>query len=329
MCSNNKKKALITGITGQDGSYLAELLLERGHEVHGIVRRTTLEDPTKFWRIQNIESKINLHVGSMESFPAIYAILQKVKPDYCYHFAAQSFVSYSFDDEYQTMNANINGTYHLLSAIKNIVPECRFYFSGSSEIFGRAKSTPQNENTPFHPRAVYGISKMVGFELVRNYRESNNLFTCTGILYNHESPRRGNEFVTRKITLAAAKIKLGLEKELKIGNLEAKRDWGFAGDYVEAIYRMLELPSPEDFVIGTGKLHSVRQFLEIAFKELNLNYQDHVIVDEKLFRPSEEYPLMADPSKAQKLLGWKSTVDFENLVSMMVKADYNLCKKYL
>lgn len=320
-------RALITGISGQDGSYLAELLVREGIEVHGIVRRTTLENPQNLWRLQSIESKVILHSGSVESFPSIYAILKKVDPDYCFHFAAQSFVSYSFEDEFSTMSTNVNGTHYLLSAISQICPSCRFYFSGSSEIFGKVKSFPQNEETPFHPRSVYGISKMVGHELTRNYREKNGIFACTGILYNHESPRRGTEFVTRKITLTAAQIKLGLAKEIRLGNIDALRDWGHAQDYVEAMWKMMQLDRPEDFVIGTGKLHSVKQFLSIAFGELGLNYEKYLVVDEKFYRPNEDIPLVADTTKAEKMLGWSSSIPFEDLVQSMVKNDYEFLKR--
>ncbi|MBF0315533.1 MAG: GDP-mannose 4,6-dehydratase [Oligoflexia bacterium] len=322
-----KPRALITGIAGQDGSYLAELLLREGFEVFGIERRATLEATHNFWRVAHIQSQIEVHAGSVDSFPSIYSILKKVVPDYCFHFAAQSFVSYSFEDEFATMNVNVNGTHYLLSAIAQVCPDCRLYFAGSSEMFGKVDSSPQTEETRFRPRSVYGISKLVGHELVRNYRESNKLFACTGILYNHESPRRGLEFVTRKITSTAAQIKLGLAHELRLGNIDAKRDWGFAGDYVEAIYAMLMQPTPEDFVIGTGEIHSVRNFLEIAFGELGLNYLDYIIIDQKFFRPAEEHLLIADPNKAKSKLGWRPKVAFEDLVRMMIRADYDYYMK--
>ena len=221
------KRAIITGISGQDGSYLAEYLLKQNYEVHGIVQRASLEDPThRLWRLESILPELHLHPGSVDSFPILFSVFQKVKPDECYHLAAQSFVSYSFEDEFSTMNVNVNGTHYTLSALNQVSPKCRFYFAGSSEMFGKAESSPQTESTSFHPRSVYGISKMAGFELTRNYREVYNLYACSGILFNHESPRRGYEFVTRKITTTAAKIKLGLEKEIRLGNLDAKRDWG-------------------------------------------------------------------------------------------------------
>src|SRR3972149_9637204 len=235
------KRALIAGITGQDGSYLAEFLLEKGYEVHGIVRRVAIEDPEhRLWRIRHILDKITLHAASMESYASIFKVVDKVRPGECYHLSAQSFVTYSFEDEFSTINTNINGTHFVLAALKDIAPHCKFYFAASSEMFGNAKETPQNENTAFYPRSSYGISKVAGFHLTRNYREAYNLYALNGILFNHESPRRGFEFVTRKVTNTVAKIKLGLAKELRLGNLEAKRDWGFAGDYVKAMWLMLQ-----------------------------------------------------------------------------------------
>jgi GDPmannose 4,6-dehydratase len=266
------KRALITGITGQDGSYLAEFLLGKGYEVHGIVRRVSLEDPThRLWRIRHVLDKIKLHAASLDSYASIFNVVEKVKPDECYHLAAQSFVNYSFEDAFSTINTNINGTLFVLSAIKEKASGCRFYFAGSSEMFGKAKDTPQNEETPFYPRSPYGISKVAGFDLTRNFRESYDLFACNGILFNHESPRRGFEFVTRKITSTVAKIKFGIEKELRLGNLDAKRDWGFAGDYVKAMWLMLQQPEPDDYVIATNETHSVREFVEDAFEYVGLN----------------------------------------------------------
>jgi len=316
------KKALITGITGQDGSYLAEFLLEKGYEVHGIVRRVAIEDPEhRLWRIRHILDKIILHPASMESYASIFNVVEKVKPDECYHLAAQSFVSYSFEDEFSTINTNINGTHFVLSAIKQKAPECKFYFAGSSEMFGLVKETPQNENTPFHPRSPYGISKVAGFDLTRNYREAYNLFACSGILFNHESPRRGYEFVTRKISNAVAKIKLGLSNELKLGNLEAKRDWGFAGDYIKAMWLMLQQNEPDDYVIATGETHSVKEFAEMAFSHAGLDYRDYLISDERFFRPAEVHLLKGDYSKGKKILGWEPIVSFKELVKMMVETD--------
>ena len=323
-----KKKALITGITGQDGSYLAEHLLSLGYEVHGIVRRVALEDPTHhLWRLLSIADRLNFHSGTLESFPALYKILKDVQPDECYHLAAQSFVSISFEDEFSTMQTNINGTHYLLAAIKDTSPECRFYFAGSSEMFGMVEETPQRETTRFHPRSVYGITKVAGFELTRNYREAYNLFTCTGILFNHESPRRGFEFVTRKISSTAARIKLGLEKELRLGNIDAKRDWGFSGEYVQMMHSMLQQKKPDDFVIGTGETHSVREFLQIVFEDLKLNYEDFLVIDQRFYRPAEVEILVADPSKAREKLGWDPKVTFTEIALKMVRYDYDNLKK--
>ncbi|MFH1380795.1 MAG: GDP-mannose 4,6-dehydratase [Candidatus Omnitrophota bacterium] len=322
------KKALITGISGQDGSYLAEFLLSKGYEVHGILRRVALEDPEhRLWRLRHIQGKLILHPGSLESYPSIFNIVEKVRPDECYHLAAQSFVSYSFDDEFSTINTNINGTHYVLSAIRRRAPKCRFYFAASSEMMGLTKETPQNEETPFHPRSPYGISKVAGFHLTQNYREAYKLFAVSGILFNHESPRRGFEFVTRKITNAAAKIKLGIEKELRLGNLDAKRDWGFAGDYVKVMWLMLQQDKPDDYVIGTGEMHTVEEFAELAFKVAGLNWRDYVKEDKNFYRPSEVHELKADYSKAKKKLKWEPQVKFRELVKMMVEEDLKRNKK--
>jgi GDPmannose 4,6-dehydratase len=316
------KKALITGITGQDGSYLAEFLLEKGYEVHGIVRRVALEDPEhRTWRINHIQDRITLHSASLESHTSLFNVVSKVQPDECYHLAAQSFVSYSFEDEFSTMNTNVNGTHSLLSCIKERAPECRFYFAGSSEMFGNAPETPQHENTIFYPRSLYGISKVAGFHLTRNYREAYGIFACSGLLFNHESPRRGFEFVTRKITNAATRVKLGLQKKLTLGNINAKRDWGFAMDYVKAMWQMLQQEKPNDYVVGTGKIYSICDFLELAFSHLDLNWRDHVVFDERLHRPSDVFSLVANYSKARKELGWEPSVHLRELVNMMVDAD--------
>ncbi|HVO85388.1 MAG TPA: GDP-mannose 4,6-dehydratase [Syntrophobacteria bacterium] len=316
------KRALITGITGQDGSYLAEFLLGKGYEVHGIVRRVALEDPAhRLWRIRHIQKSVILHPASLESYASIFSAVEKIEPQECYHLAAQSFVSYSFEDAFSTLNTNINGTLYVLSALKEKAPRCRVYFAATSEMFGAAKKTPQNENTPFHPRSPYGISKVAGFDLTRNFRESYNLFACSGILFNHESPRRGFEFVTRKITSGAARIKLGLEHELRLGNLEARRDWGFAGDYVEAMWLMLQQDDPDDFVIATNETHSVEEFAELAFGYLELDWRDHVRSDEQFYRPAEVHILKGDYSKGRKVLGWEPKVQFRELVKRMVDAD--------
>jgi GDPmannose 4,6-dehydratase len=315
------KIALITGITGQDGSYLAEYLLSLGYEVHGITRSSNVEDSgNRMWRIAHLLDRICLHRGSVESIPSLYRILNQVKPTECYHFAAQSFVSFNFEDEFSTMTTNSTGTHNLLAALHQIVPDCRFYFSGTSEMFGNVESFPQDEKTRFYPRTVYGISKVVGFELTRNYRESYQMYACTGILYNHESPRRGFEFVTRKITSSAAKIKLGLQQHITLGNIEAERDWGFAGDYVKAMHLMLSQDIPQDFVIGTGILHTVKDVLAIAFSTLGLKYQDYWVYDERFDRPAG-LKLVANPSKAKQLLGWQPEVSFEQLIEMMTLND--------
>lgn len=322
------KRALITGITGQDGSYLAEFLLKKGYEIHGIVRRVAFEDPEhRLWRIRHILDKLNLHPASLESYASIFNVVEKVKPDECYHLAAQSFVSYSFEDEFSTINTNITGSHSVLSSIRERAPQCRFYFAASSEMFGLVKETPQNENTPFHPRSPYGISKVAGFDLTRNYREAYNLFACNGILFNHESPRRGFEFVTRKITNAIAEIKYGVTKELRLGNLEARRDWGFAGDYVKAMHLMLQQNEPDDYVIATGEAHSIKEFAKLAFSYVGLNWKDYIVMDEKFYRPAEVYVLRGDFSKAKKRLGWKPTVNFKDLVRMMVEEDLRRIKK--
>ena len=321
------KKALITGITGQDGSYLAELLLKKGYEVHGIVRRVALEDPAhRMKRLNPILKELKLHSAALESFPSIYKVFVEVQPDECYHLAAQSFVSYSFEDEFSTMATNINGTHFVLAALKETCPNCRFYFAGSSEMFGKVHEVPQTERTAFHPRSPYGISKVAGFDLTRNYREGYGTYACSGILFNHESPRRGFEFVTRKITYNAARIKKGLSTELRLGNLDAKRDWGHAADYVRAMWMMLQQPKPDDYVVATGQTHSVRDFCEAAFGYLGLNYKDHVGVDQQFFRPAEVDLLTGDASHARAVLGWKHEVAFKELVAEMVEADLKMLK---
>jgi len=320
-----KKRALITGITGQDGSYLTEFLLSKGYEVHGIVRRMALEDPLhRLWRLRHLLDKITLHAGSMESYPSIFNVVEAIEPDECYHLAAQSFVSYSFEDEFSTINTNINGTHYLLSSIKRKAPHCRFYFAASSETFGKVRETPQDENTPFHPRSPYGISKVAGFELTRNYREAYKLHASCGILFNHESPRRGHEFVTRKITSQAALIKLGKEKKIKLGNIQAKRDWGHARDYVRAMWMMLQQKKPDDYVIATGKCHTVEDFLKKSFSLLELDYRNYLNIDKTLYRPSEVMVLMGNYSKAERVLGWKPTITFEELIREMVESDMAL-----
>ena len=300
------KVALITGITGQDGSYLAELLLAKGYEVHGIVRRVALEDEThRLWRIRNILNDLTLHSASLESYASLFKIVQKVKPDEVYHLAAQSYVVYSFEDEFSTLNININGTHHMLSAVKEFSKNLKFYFAGSSEMFGKAAQTPQDENTPFHPRSAYAISKTAGYHLTRNYREAYKLHASIGILFNHESSRRGYEFVSRKISFAVANIKKGLQKKLKLGNLKSRRDWGHAQDYVKAMWSMVQQETPGDYVVGTGIRHSVEDFAKKAFAHVGLNYKDYVVIDNNLLRPAEVDILLANYSKAKKILKWE------------------------
>jgi GDPmannose 4,6-dehydratase len=318
----NNRKALITGITGQDGSYLAELLLSKGYEVHGIVRRVALEDPVhRLGRIAGFRERATLHAGSLESFPSLYRIVQQVQPDECYHLAAQSFVSYSFDDEFSTLNTNVNGTHFLLTAVKDAAPHCRFYFAGSSEMFGKAEEVPQTERTAFHPRSAYGISKVAGFHLTRNYREAYGLHASSGILFNHESPRRGYEFVTRKITSGVAAIAAGVATNVRLGNLEARRDWGYAPEYVEAMWRMLQQDRPDDYLVATGVSHSVREFCEVAFALVGLDYREHVQADPQLYRPAEVDQLIGHPAKSEALLGWRSQTDFKALIRLMVEED--------
>jgi len=316
------KRALITGITGQDGSYLADYLLGLDYEVHGLVRRVAMEAPeTRFRRIAHLTDRITLHPASLESYPSIFHVLSQHDFDECYHLAAQSFVAESFADGFSTMNTNINGTHYVLAALRELRPKCRFYFAGSSEMFGNVDEVPQKETTPFQPRSPYGISKVAGHHLTRNYREAYKLHCVSGILFNHESPRRGFEFVTRKITSAVARIKFGLSSELRLGNLDAKRDWGHAADYVRAMHSMLQLPKPDDFVIASGEAHSVSEFCEIAFAEADLDYREFVKVDQRYYRPSEVDQLVGDPSKARRALGWEPTYTFRELIKEMVTSD--------
>lgn len=316
------KRALITGITGQDGSYLAEHLLDLGYEVHGLVRRVALEDPTRrFTRLEHLLDRITLHAASLESYPSIFHVLSKYNFDECYHLAAQSFVAESFADGFSTMNTNINGTHYMLAGLRELQPKCRFYFAGSSEMFGKVHEAPQNERTPLHPRSPYGISKVAGFHLARNYREAYGMYCVSGILFNHESPRRGHEFVTRKITSAVAHIKFRLATELRLGNLNARRDWGHARDYVRAMHLMLQQPEADDYVVATGATHTVREFCERAFAEAGLDWEKYVIVDEQYCRPAEVELLVGDATKARQKLGWQSQHNFDELISEMVRAD--------
>lgn len=317
----SQKRALITGISGQDGSYLSELLLEKGYEVHGIVRRVAIEDPQhRLSRIQHLLGRVHLHAASLESYPSLMKVVAAVQPDEVYHLAAQSYVSYSFEDEFSTFEVNVNGTHYLLSTCRDVVPKARFYFAGSSEMFGSAPA-PQNELTAFRPRSAYGISKVAGYHLTRNYREAYRLHASCGMLYNHESPRRGMEFVTRKITSVAAQIKLGLAAEIHLGNLEAKRDWGHAREYVEGMWRMLQQDEPDDYVIATGETHSVREFLECAFGLLDLDPYKYLVLDDRFIRPAEVDVLLGDASKAHEHLGWAARTTFRDLVRDMVESD--------
>jgi len=316
------KRALITGITGQDGSYLADYLLDLGYEVHGLVRRVALEDPSRrITRIEHILDRLTLHAASLESYPSIFSVLSRDKFDECYHFAAQSFVAESFADGFSTMNTNINGTHYMLAALRELQPECRFYFAGSSEMFGKVREVPQTELTPFHPRSPYGISKVAGFDLTRNYREAYDMYCVNGILFNHESPRRGHEFVTRKITSTVARIKQGLTNELRLGNLDAKRDWGHAVDYVKTVHLMLQQPGPDDYLLATGETHTVREFCDRAFARVGLDYRDYVKVDEQFYRPAEVDLLIGNAEKARRLLGWKPQHTFAQIVDEMVDSD--------
>lgn len=316
------KKAIISGVAGQDGSYLADLLIEKGYEVHGIVRPESIESTQKLGNIAHLNRNFILHPIGLENQLALVKVIQTVQPDECYHLASSSFVNYAVDAEVSIMQNNFVSTYNLLSTLKEICPNCRVYFAGSSEMFGQVGISPQDEETPFNPRSIYGISKLAGYHLARNYREQNGIFVCTGILFNHESHRRGMEFVTRKITLAAARIKTGMDKTVRLGNLEAVRDWGYAPEYVEAMWRMLQQSEPMDYVIATGKLHSVKEFLDIAFGSLGLDYEDYVISDPTFYRPSETVPLCGSSLKAETLLGWKPQKCFSEMVQEMVEYDY-------
>ncbi|HZY83712.1 MAG TPA: GDP-mannose 4,6-dehydratase [Gemmataceae bacterium] len=312
------KTALITGITGQDGSYLAELLLEQGYRVCGMVRRASTEN---FQRIEHLRDRVSLHQADLLDQTSIAAVLDQVRPDEVYNLAAMSFVPTSWAQPVLTAEFTAVGVTRILDAIRQVCPPARFYQASSSEMFGKVRETPQTELTPFHPRSPYGVAKVYGHYITMNYRESYNLFACSGILFNHESPRRGLEFVTRKITHAVARIKLGVQSELRLGNLQAKRDWGFAGDYVRAMWLMLQQGEPDDYVVGTGETHSVEEFVQIAFDHVGLDWRRHVVVDPAFYRPAEVDLLLGDPAKAQRVLGWRREVSFPQLVTMMVDAD--------
>lgn len=311
-------KALITGITGQDGSYLAELLLDKGYEVVGMLRRSST---VNFERIDHIQDDITLAQGDLIDGASMVHVLREHEPEEVYNLAAQSFVQTSFGQPVLTGETTALGVTRLLDAIRMVQPEAKFYQASSSEMFGKVHEVPQNESTPFHPRSPYGVAKVYGHWITVNYRESYGMFASSGILFNHESPRRGLEFVTRKITNAVARIKLGLQDELRLGNLDAQRDWGYAGDYVDAIWRMLQTDEAKDYVISTGETHSVREFCEVAFGTVGLDWEQYVTVDPKFYRPAEVDLLIGDSSLAQAELGWKPTTSFDQLVTMMVEAD--------
>ena len=317
-------KALITGITGQDGSYLAELLISKGYEVYGMVRRSSTEN---FERINLFKNKINLVQADLLDQLSIINIINDIRPNEIYNLAAQSFVPTSFQQPLLTGEFTALGVTRVLEAIRLVDKKIKFYQASSSEMFGKAAETPQRETTPFHPRSPYGVAKLYGHWITINYRESYDIFACSGILFNHESPRRGKEFVTRKITDAVARIKFGIQDKLYLGNLEAKRDWGYALDYVEAIWHMLQQDKPHDYIIATGRTHTVRSFVELAFNHAGLNWEDYVVIDKNLYRPAEVNILCGDPARAIKEMGWKPKVSFEQLVALMVDADIAKVKK--
>jgi GDPmannose 4,6-dehydratase len=312
------KKALITGITGQDGSYLAEFLLSQGYQVIGMVRRTST---VTFGRIEHIQDQITLAHGDLLDQTSMLDLMREYKPDEIYNLAAQSFVPVSWKQPVLTGEFTALGVTRMLEAMRTIVPEARFYQASSSEMFGKVREVPQNEKTPFYPRSPYGVAKVYGHWITVNYRESYDLFACSGILFNHESPRRGLEFVTRKVTHGVAQIKLGLANELQLGNLDSHRDWGYAGDYVRAMWLMLQQDRPDDYVVGTGETHSVRELCEVAFGCANLDWERYVLSAQEFYRPAEVDLLVSDPAKARKVLGWEPKVSFEELIKMMVAAD--------
>jgi len=326
-----RKKALITGITGQDGSYLAELLLDKGYQVHGLVRRSSSFNTDRIDHLykdpHNPDARLFLHYGDLVDGIGLREVLSRVQPDEVYNLGAQSHVRVSFDQPVYTVHSDAMGTIHLLEAIRDTKLPTRFYQASSSEMYGKVVETPQTEKTPFYPRSPYACAKVYSYWQTVNYRESYGMYTCNGILFNHESPRRGETFVTRKITRAAARIKVGLQNKLFLGNLEAKRDWGFAGDYVEAMWLMLQQDKAEDYVIATGETHSVAEFLDEVFGQLDLDWKKYVQVDPKYFRPAEVDLLLGDPSKARKVLGWKPKVTFKALAKMMIEADLKLAKR--
>lgn len=320
------KKAIITGITGQDGSYLADLLLEKGYDVYGLVRRTSTPNLTN---IQHLIGKIKLVSGDLTDQGSLINMVSEVQPDEFYNLAAQSFVGASWQQPVLTGEVTGVGVTNVLEAIRLVKPDTKLYQASSSEMFGKVRETPQNEMTPFHPRSPYGVAKAYGHWMTVNYRESFNMFACSGILFNHESPRRGIEFLPRKVSNGVARIACGLDKELRLGNLDAKRDWGFAGDYVEAMWLMLQQDTPDDYVISTGETHTVQELVDIAFKAAGItDYEKHVIIDPRFYRPCEVDLLLGDATKAKKKLGWEPKVGFKELIEMMVKSDLGIVSKY-
>jgi GDPmannose 4,6-dehydratase len=320
----SRKRALITGITGQDGSYLAEFLLEQGYDVIGMIRRSST---VNFERIRHIQDKVTLATGDLLDEVSLINLLREHRPSEVYNLAAQSFVQTSFSQPVFTGEVTGLGVTRMLDAIRVVDPGIRFYQASSSEMFGKVQAVPQIESTPFYPRSPYGVAKLYGHWITVNYRESYDMYACSGILFNHESPRRGLEFVTRKITNGVARIKLGIDKELRLGNLDAKRDWGYAKDYVRAMYLMLQQETPDDYVVSTGETYSVRRFCEIAFGHVGLKYEDYVVIDERFYRPAEVDLLVGDPAKARIKLGWTPEVSFEQLVTMMVESDVDQIKR--
>ena len=313
------KRALVTGITGQDGSYLAELLVGLGYEVHGLLRpqngRGVLD------QVPGLSGNITCHEACVEDFDAVAAVTSDVHPDECYHLAAQTFIGTNYTNEFATLRTNATGTHHVLASLREHAPQCRLFVAGSSEMFGDVHESPQTETTQFQPRTIYGVSKLTGYHLMRLYREADGLFACCGILYNHESPRRGRHFVTRKITSSAVRIRAGLQSELRLGNLDALRDWGHARDYVYAMWLMLQQSRPDDYILATGIATSVRRFAEVAFQYVGLDWKDYVISDPQFYRPAEVYPLIGSSEKALRQLGWAPRYSFEALVQEMVACD--------